>query len=110
MYSLVANLAHFEESAAGADVGLLDLVGAVDDGGTRRLGHSVLVRLAQAAESRDAGLYEVVLGQIRDALLSYHYVWLEGHDLWSEQDPAAPTQMRAPVQSRMIDPREIQFR
>ena len=74
---LVADLAHLEEAAARADVRLLDLVGPAHDGGAGGAGHAVVVRLAEAAEGRDAGLGEVVLGQVGHALLGHDDVGLE---------------------------------
>ncbi len=79
--SLVSDLAHFEEAAARADVALLDLVRAVHHRGTSGAGHAVLVGLAQSAEGGDAGLQEVVLGEVGHALLGDDDVGLEGHDL-----------------------------
>lgn len=74
---LLPDLAHLEQAALGAEVGLLDLVGPADDGGAGGAGHPVVVRLAEAAEGRDAGLGEVVLGQVGHALLGHDDVGLE---------------------------------
>ena len=80
-HSLVADLAHFEEAAAEADVALLDIVGAVHDRGSRGAGHSVLICLAQTAEGSDTRLQEIMLRQVRHALLSDHDVGLECNNL-----------------------------
>lgn len=61
---LVADLLDLEQAALRADVGLLDVVDAVDDSGTRGAGNTVVVRLPDTAKSRDVGLDEVVLRQI----------------------------------------------
>lgn len=61
---LVANLLDLEEAALRADVGLLDVLDAVDDGGARGAGDAVVVRLSDATESRDVGLDEVMLRKI----------------------------------------------
>ena len=74
---LLPDLAHLEQAALRADVGFLDLVGPADDGGSGGPGHAVVVRLAEAAEGRDAGLGEVVLGQVGHALLGHNDVRLE---------------------------------
>lgn len=61
---LVADLLDLEEAALRADVGLLELLDAVDDGGARGAGDTVVVRLADAAEGGDVGLDEVVLRKV----------------------------------------------
>ncbi len=81
IYSLVADLAHFVESAASADVGLLDLVGTVDDRGTHTTSHAIHVGLAQAAERGDTSLEEEMRRQVGHTLLCQHDIWLEGNDL-----------------------------
>ena len=75
---LVAQLPDLKEPTAGADVRLLDLVEAVDDGGADRPGDPVVVGLADPADRGDAVLDEVVLRQVGDALLGDDNVGLDG--------------------------------
>mmetsp|Transcript_68054 Transcript_68054/g.146776 ORF Transcript_68054/g.146776 Transcript_68054/m.146776 type:complete len:470 (-) Transcript_68054:203-1612(-) len=81
---LVTNLAHFEEPTARSDIGLLDLVGSVDDGGAGGTRHAVVVGLPQSTEGSDVRLQQIVLGKVRHALLGDHNVWLEGHNLGAQ--------------------------
>ena len=74
---LLSDLAHLEQTALGTDVGFLNFIGTADDGGTGGAGHAVVVGLAEATEGGDAGLGEVVLGQIGHALLGNDNVGLE---------------------------------
>ena len=60
----VANLGDFEETALCADVGLLQVFDAGDDGGACRAGDAVVVGLTNAADGGDVGLDKEVLGQI----------------------------------------------
>jgi len=61
---LVTNLLNLEQTAAGTDVGLLDIVDAVDDGGTGGTSNTVVIRLAHTAKGGDVGLNQVVLCEI----------------------------------------------
>ena len=60
---LVADLADLEEAAAGADVGVGDLLGAVDDGGTAGARHPQVVGLSQPPASGQLSL--VKFGELR---------------------------------------------
>ena len=60
--ALVADLLDVEQAALGADVGLAEVVDAVDDGGTDSTRDTVVVRFPHAAECRDIRLVEEVLG------------------------------------------------
>jgi len=61
---LVANLLDVEESALGTDVGLLELLRSVDDGGAASASNAVSVALAGTAKGGDVGLDKVVLGEV----------------------------------------------
>lgn len=58
---LVPKLPDLEESAAGSNVRLLDLVSTGNNGGTSGAGDTVVVRLPEPPEGSDVGLGEVVL-------------------------------------------------
>jgi hypothetical protein len=75
---LVAQLFDLEEAGARAHVGLLQLFGAVGDGGAASARHAVVVGLAQAAHGTDSRLEQEVLGQVGDALFGEDHVGLEG--------------------------------
>eukprot|EP00968_Pinguiococcus_pyrenoidosus_P015771 scaffold1469_cov257-Pinguiococcus_pyrenoidosus.AAC.4 len=81
---LVSNLAHLEETTTRAEIGLAHLLWTVHNGGANRPGDAVVVRLAQAAESCDACLREVMLGQVRDAFLRHDDVRPEGDDVGAQ--------------------------
>lgn len=66
---VVANFLDLEEATLGADVTLLDLLRAVNNGRTRAASHSVVVSLTQTAEDSAVALLEqVVLSSVRDTL------------------------------------------
>jgi len=66
----VADLAHLEETAVGADIGLLELLRPVDDSGSGGTGNSVVVSLTETAENSAVSfLKKEMLGQIGYTLL-----------------------------------------
>eukprot|EP00967_Tisochrysis_lutea_P095349 scaffold139008_cov35-Tisochrysis_lutea.AAC.3 len=78
---LVTNLSALEETAARADIFLLNLGGTMDDCGTRSARNAVIVRLSDAADHGDISLHKVVLRKIRDAFFGDNDVRLEGNNL-----------------------------
>lgn len=61
---LVTNLLNLKETAAGTNVGFLDVVDTVNDSGTSGTGDTVVVGLTDAAESSDVVLDQEVLCEI----------------------------------------------
>ncbi len=59
----------------------MDLLGAGHNSGPSSPRDSVVIGLAHAAEGGDAGLEEVVLGEVREALLGDDDVGLGSDDL-----------------------------
>ena len=60
----VADLLNLEQAAPRADIGVLEILDPVDDGGAGGAGYSVVIGLADTAEGADVVLEEVVLGKI----------------------------------------------
>ena len=60
----VTDLLDVEEATLGADVGLAEVVDAVDDGGADGARDAVVVCLADAADRRDVCFVEEVLGVV----------------------------------------------
>ena len=77
---LVADLAHLKQPAALAHVALHQLLRPVHDGRARRPRQAVVVALAHTADGGDVRLHQVVLGEVRHALLGDHQVGLQGDD------------------------------
>jgi hypothetical protein len=61
---LVTNLLNLKETAAGTNIGLLDVVDTVDDGGATGTGNTVVVGLPHTAEGCDVSLHQEVLCKI----------------------------------------------
>ena len=57
----VADLGDLEQSALGADVGVLKIFDAVDNVGACSAGDAVVVRLTDTADGGDVGFDEIVL-------------------------------------------------
>ncbi len=78
---LIANLLDLKEAAAIANVLLADLLSAEDNVGAGGARDAVVVRLLYAANHGDVGLGQVVLRQVRDALLGDDQVRLEADNV-----------------------------
>ena len=78
---IVSNLVNLEEATFSSDVGLLDLLWSVDNGGTSDSGDSVVIGLSDSTHDRDVLLHQEVLGNVRDSLLGDDDVGLDTHNV-----------------------------
>lgn len=78
---LVTDLLDLKKSAFGTDVGLLDLVGSVDNLSAGDSSHSLVVGLSDSSDDRDVVLQQVMGGDVADPLLGDHDIRLPFDDL-----------------------------
>ena len=78
---LFAKLTNLEETASGSDIGFGKFVRTVDDDCTTGASDTIVVGLADTADSRNARLDQEVLGEIGHTLLRDHEVGFQFDDV-----------------------------
>jgi len=78
---LISDLADLKETTSGSDIRVLDLRRLVGDGGTGGTSDTIVIGLADTADTRNAGLDEKVLCQVGHSLLGEDDIGLVGDDI-----------------------------